>query len=78
VDSCCWLREFLRKALVKVEPPIGWGHAAKVNFEKTGEHYRIVIFQSSPRYLQIATIQVGDDTGAETAPVNNNSSRRAF
>jgi hypothetical protein len=34
--------------------------------KKGSEHYKIVIFQSCPRYQQIATIQLGDDTGGAT------------
>ncbi len=39
----------------------------KSQLKKTGKHYKIVILWSSLRYLQIATIQLGDDTGVQPA-----------
>jgi len=40
---------------------------AREHFKKAAEYYKIVISQSFPRYLQIATIQLGDDTGGATS-----------
>jgi hypothetical protein len=40
---------------------------ARQHFKKAAEYYKIVISQSCPCYLQIATIQLGDDTGSATS-----------